>query len=349
MAGTLSVGEPGAKAKNGPVLSIVIPSFGLRRLDDVIQLLESIKNQREPNVEVIFVADKSQESEELAARVEEAATRLRLPTQVLRNQGKGGASRCRNLGILASRSEIVAILDDDVVLFPGWLEEMLKSYSTDPAVVGVTGPAIPLWEDKDMSWFPKEFYWMWGCTVWDWGEVREIRNVGGMNCSFKREALIQARLYLPTIGPTGGEENFRRFLGGEEVELSLRIRKLVPGSRIIYNPRIKVYHKVHRSRFTWRFMANRAFHFGYSKGFVEKLFRKHLADRTVLDLERDHLRHILLRMLPSLASELPRAPRSAARKAAVVLIGTLFTGLGYLAYWVKPYEAKDEWASSAQM
>ena len=110
----------------------------------------------------------------------------------------------------------------------------------------------------------------------------------------------------------------------------------MPAAKIIYNPEVKVYHKVHRSRFTWSFMMKRAFRFGYTKRYVERLFNDDFKDKPVLDLEREHLRHILLRMPPALVREFVRAPFDAWRKFAVALIGTVFTGLGYLAYFVRP-------------
>ncbi len=236
----------------------------------------------------------------------------------------------------------MGLVDDDTILFPGWAEEMLRSYSLDSAVVAVTGPALPLWEDPSMAWFPREFWWMWGGTVWDWDQVREIRNVGGMNCSFKKEALLATGLYRLHLGPKGGDERspWLRLGTGEEVELSLRIRRHLPGAKIIYNPRVRVYHKVYRSRFRWPFMAKRAFLFGYAKGHLERLFRDNFSHKPVLDLEREHLRRILLKMPLALAQEFPRDPASAFRKSAVALVGILFTGLGYLAYGLKPY--RDE-------
>jgi glycosyltransferase involved in cell wall biosynthesis len=325
-----------------PRLSIVVTSHTVGRLTDIQKLLASIQGQTCPQVETVFVAD---DSPELATRIEEYAASISLPVRVLLHRGETGVNFCRNAGIMASQGEVVGLVDDDVILFPDWGEEMLRSYSLDPGVIGVTGPAFPLWEDEAMAWFPKEFWWMWGCTVWDWDQVREIRNVGGMNCSFRREALLEAGLYDPRLGPKGGDERATWFYpSGEEVELSLRMRRRLPGASLIYNPRVQVYHKVYRSRFTWRFMAKRAFRFGYTKAHVEALFKDSFRNRPVLDLERNHLRHLLLRMPFSLARELPRSPRSTGRKLAVGLIGTLFTGLGYLAYFAKPYKEDERTA-----
>jgi len=331
--------EAEAAAKAG-VLSIVVTSFALDRLDDICELLASIKAQTYPHVETIFVAD---QSADLAERVRIYAERVALPIKVVINQGDAGVNVCRNMGIRAAHGEIVGLVDDDAVLFSDWAEAMVESYALVPSAVAVTGPAIPLWEDKRMSWFPREFYWMWGCTVWDWDEVREIRNVGGMNCSYKREALQQVDFYRPGLGPKGGEEKIGWFHpSGEEVELSLRLRSSLNGARIIYDPKVKTFHKVQKSRFALPFMVKRAFRFGYSKHFVEEMYNHGFLNGTVLNLERDHLRHILLKMPVALLKELPFSPLAVMRKSLVALIGTFFTGLGYLVYLVRPVRGTNE-------
>ena len=334
-----SMQETNASGEAG-VLSIVFTSYTLDRLDDICKLLASIKAQTYEPVETIFVAD---QSPELAERVRKYAERVALPVRVVLNKGDAGVNICRNIGIKAAQGEIVGLVDDDAVLFPDWAEAMVESYSLVPSVVAVTGPAIPLWEDKRMSWFPREFYWMWGCTVWEWDEVRPIRNVGGMNCSYRREALQQVDFYRPGLGPKGGEEKIGWFHpSGEEVELSLRLRRSLTGAQIIYDPRVKAFHKVQKSRFGVAFMVKRAFRFGYSKHFMERLFSHDFLDETVLNLERDHLWHILFKMPVSLFKEFPSSPLAVLRKSLVALIGTFFTGLGYLVYLIRPVRGTDE-------
>ncbi|RJQ30701.1 MAG: glycosyltransferase, partial [Peptococcaceae bacterium] len=230
------------------LLSIVFTSYTIERWKDIRDLLDSIREQTFPWIEVVFVANRGQE--QLMEKVEEYGRSRNMNLVTVLNKGRPGVNVRRNLGIERSAGQIVALVDDDVVLTGHWAEEMVKSYADD-SVIAVTGPAVPLWEKYSMSWFPREFYWMWGCTVWDWDDLREIRNVGGMNCSYRREALFKAGLYRPDIGPVG-KGCFKAgrwfFISGEEVEFCLRLRRAVAG-RIIYNPRVPVYHKVYAGQF----------------------------------------------------------------------------------------------------
>jgi len=77
--------------------------------------------------------------------------------KVILNDGKYGLSTARNVGIKHANGDIIVFVDDDVLLCPDWAEKMVEAYK-DNAIIGVTGPAFPLWEDASMAWFPKEFY-----------------------------------------------------------------------------------------------------------------------------------------------------------------------------------------------
>ncbi|OGO03796.1 MAG: hypothetical protein A2Y91_06080 [Chloroflexi bacterium RBG_13_54_8] len=167
--------------------------------------------------------------------------------------------------------------------------------------------------------------------------------MGGMNCSYKREALQQVDLYRQGLGPRGGEEKIGWFHpSGEEVELSLRLRKLLDGAQIIFDPKVRAFHKVQKSRFAWTFMVKRAFRFGYSKHFVEELFHDDFQNEPILDLEREHLWHVLFKMPLSLLRELPRSPLAVWRKSLVALAVTLFVGLGYGVYFLRPARGTNE-------
>jgi len=317
-----------------PLLSIVFATYTAERLKDVFDLLESIGRQTYPALETLAVVDRTAESAALAGALERYIKEHRTGNvRVLLNDGATGANASRNRGIEEAKGEIVAVVDDDVVLFPDWAGEMVDSYRLDSSIAGVTGPAFPLWEDRRMSWFPRELYWIWGGTVWEWNEVREIRNVGGMNCSFRREVLLAAGLYDAGIGPKEGFEQAGWFrLGGDEVELSLRIRRKFKEARIIYNPKVRIYHKAYSSRFNWRFIAKKSFRFGYTKHYIKELFQADFSGRPVLGMEYDHLRHMLLRVPVRLLKEFSGKPVLTGRRFLTILFSTFFTGLGYCAY-----------------
>lgn len=319
------------------LISIIITSYTMERLKDICELFDSIKAQTYPNIEVIFIAERSSE---LYEKVKEYGEKLELPRfKLLLNEGELGLSAARNLGVMNAKGEIIGFVDDDVLLLPEWAEEVTKSFEDD-SIIGVTGPAILLWEDKSMGkWFPNEFSWIVGGTSWEnWkDEIQDIRNVGGMNHAFKKEAFSKAGLYIKKIGFQESEKVKWNFPSGEEVELSLRVRK-VTGKRVVFNPRMKIYHKVPQTKTGLNVLAKRAYRLGYSRHMAKKLYSGSVKGKsTFLNPEHKVLRRILLRLFPNIFLEFFRHPSIAWMKFLVTFIGTFFTVLGYLVYFVKPF------------
>ena len=124
---------------------------------------------------------------------------------------------------------------------------------------------------------------------------------------------------------------------GEEVSLSLRVRA-VTKKRIVYNPKVKVHHKVGKARFNFGFMAKRAFLFGYTKQFIKHTFQNDFPNEKVLGMEFQHLRHILFKSTLDLMRKTFKNPAIAWRQLLVTIIGVFFTGLGYAVYIFKPYK-----------
>jgi glycosyltransferase involved in cell wall biosynthesis len=299
-------------------------------------------------LEVIFIAERSKE---LYERVKEYGEKiLGSKFQIIglninsehRTQnleygtfvnGESGASAARNLGIKHATSDVVAFVDDDVVLFPDWAEQMIKSYEND-SIIGATGPAYPLWEDESMSWFPEEFHWIISCTSWfNCDNIREVRNVWLENASFRREAFRLAGLLDTQLGPRDSMMGFKgrelkEKLISEEVEFSLRVKKKT-GKRIVYNPQVKVFHKVYNHRLKWKYIVQWSFWIGASKRKLKKLYDKTDIGMEPIEQEKQLLNRILFRLFPKTAKDVFKKPIPALRIILWGVIILFFVGLGY--------------------
>ena len=305
-----------------PLLSLVVTSYTTERLSDIYELLESIKNQTYENIEVLFVAERSQELYDKVKDYGETKNVTHL--KVLFNDGEPGLSAARNVGIGKATGDIIAFVDDDVVLFPEWAEDMVKAYDDD-SIIGVTGPAVPLWEDESMSWFPEEFYWIISCSDWaGWDKITVARSAWGMNMSFKREAFTSAGLFLNEFG-------YHKPMA-EDLEFSLRVKSKT-GKQILYNPQVRVWHRVHKYRLSWRFIAARSHHIGVSRHLLKKLYPK---DSSMFSLEGELLRRILKLPL-NIAKEAPRNPVLAWRKLSVTITALFFVAIGYYSPLLNPF------------
>lgn len=302
--------------------------------------MDSISAQTYSPLQLVFVAD---HSEELHQRVLSYARSMAVDAKILLHSGDlAGANVCRNVGIRAADGHIIGLIDDDAVLFPNWVEETVRIHSVRASMMALTGPAHPLWDEPAvMSWFPRELYFVWGCTVWEWNEERPIRNVGGMNCSFKRDALIAAGLYRPDIGPMAGEERIRWFHpSGEEIELSLRLRHLFQSlDCVLYSPKVQIFHRVQRDRFNAGFVLKRCFRFGYTRNFISQYTRQLGVElnEPVLHLEREHFKIIVRRIL-SHSKSFVREPVTTFRLLLTLVAGVIAVAVGYCAYPLKPYD-----------
>ena len=257
-----------------PLLSIVITSYTMERLRDVFQLLDSLKSQTYPNLEIIVVVERSTD---LLESIKEHISGHTMPSiRIIFNSGEQGLSAARNLGFTESNGNIIAFIDDDAFPCPEY---------GDDSIIGVTGPSIPLWENDNLAWVPEEFYWIIGASGYkEWTENREVRNVSGTNMSFKREAFTLAGLFSTDLGAIeGGGGLGKQKFSGEETEFCIRL-KTKSHKRIIYNPKVQVCHRVYKYRVTPRFIARRA----YSEGYTKAMFKKKYSNqngKSTLDVE----------------------------------------------------------------
>lgn len=322
-----------------PLLSTVITSYTIDRLNDIFELLDSIKAQTYNHTETILVVERSVE---LFDRIKQYAEEKAIPNvKVVFNHGEPGLSAARNLGVKEARGDIIAFIDDDALPSPNWAEETVKTYE-DKSVIGVTGPILPLWKDEPMDWFPDELDWILSCAAWsNITDKREVRNVFGTNMSFRREAFDSSGLFLTHLGAKGGGGTGKHELVGDETEFSIRVRRRT-GKRILYNPNIKAWHKVYKYRTTSPFIARRAYWEGYTKAMFNKTYRNNGSNEKLLGVEYRLLRRILGKLLPSILKGFLKNPTIAWHKLSVTIIALSFVALGYFSYLFQSFLGHKE-------
>jgi glycosyltransferase involved in cell wall biosynthesis len=312
-----------------PLVSIITTAYTMDRFRDLTELLDSLNAQTYKNTETLIVAERLPE---LAEGIRKYIAEKGYPgMRVLFNEGEWGLSSARNLAIDEAKGEIIAFVDDDALPFADWVEQAVKVYGEDSSVIGVTGPILPLWQDKSMDWFPRELYWIFSCTYWDMDKKVEVRNGYGTNLSFRREAFASGERFMTALGVRGWGQKGWQEPGAEEVEFSLRVRRRT-GRHIIYHPQVRVRHRVYRYRIRAGFIARRAYWEGYAKAMLNRWYRTNGKEEKVLSTEYELLRRILLRCLPQTLGHLFLQPSIAWRQLrAVFIVLSCVTG-GYLSY-----------------
>lgn len=308
-------------------LSIVITSYTTERLQDIYELLVSIKNQTYKNMETVYVVERS---EKLKDEVNNFISEKSIPNiQLVFCSKKLGLCAARNLGIRHARGKIVAFTDDDAVLSPEWAEEILNTFD-DEMVIGATGPATPLWENTPAPWFPQEFYWMLGCTDWVENHKRHpIRGAFGVNMSFRKEAFDTCR-FSENLGISAGANRSGKVgLLVDDLEFSLQVGRAT-NKTIIYNPKLKVQHKVYEYRLTHQYIRKQAYWQGYSKAILKKFYGKVSQEEQLITTEYRMLRRILFKLVPSTLKKSLSQPTYAWKTLNVIMSVLCHISIGYV-------------------
>jgi len=132
-----------------PLVSIVMPTYN--RASVINRSIQSVLDQTYKNWELIIVDDGSSDktAEQLSGILRHHADRIRF-IQLPTNQG---VSAARNVGLRASRGEIVGYLDSDNRWYPECLEIMTHALDREPeALSAYAGQEI--WEN--LSYFGSE-------------------------------------------------------------------------------------------------------------------------------------------------------------------------------------------------
>jgi len=296
-----------------PSTSVVVCAYTLDRWDDLSAAITSTGRQTRPALEILLVVD---HNAELLRRAEAAWPGIR----VMESTGPRGLSGARNTGVEAAAGEIVAFLDDDAAADEHWLEELVGPYQ-DERVVATGGYAEAAWEAGRPSWFPPEFDWVVGCSYRGLPtRSAPVRNPIGCNMSFRRSAVVEAGGFRAGVGRVGTLP-----VGGEETELSIRLRLLRPDIRIVYVPAARVRHRVPAARGAWAYFRSRCYQEGRSKALISSI-----AGRTpVLGTERSYVSRTLPSgVLAGLRDGL-RGDASGVARAFAIVAGLAMTTAGY--------------------
>lgn len=184
-------------------------------------------------------------------------------------ESKPGKSNALNSGIQAADADVLAFMDDDVIVEPTWLQNLTQILS-DSSYAGVGGKIVPQWKCAPPRWLPtKENHGLAPLVMFDLGEEAGPLDEPpfGTNMAFQRSVFDRYARFRTDLGPRPGSE-----IRSEDTEFGQRL--LNAGERLYYEPSAVVYHEVAEKRLQesfflrWTFDKARADirEFGIQKG-----------------------------------------------------------------------------------
>jgi GT2 family glycosyltransferase len=244
ISGIAQEGEPPcqhAEEGNFPFTSVVISTH--ERPGPLSLCIDSVLQTEYPSFEVLVVdnAPRSNATWDMLAERYPADPRVRYllePTP--------GASAGRNYGLRAATGEVVAFLDDDVLVDRLWLRSLVLGFQAAPGVACVTGLIVPAELETPAQAWIEEF------GGFDKGYQRQIFDLrefappdslypyavgkfgSGANAAFDPAVLRSVGGFDTALGPATPAR------GGEDIDAFLQI--ILAGYRLVYEPRSLVRH-----------------------------------------------------------------------------------------------------------
>lgn len=172
-----------------------------------------------------------------------------------------GKTFALNAGVREARGDILAFTDDDVILEPAWLENLVV-HLHGSEWAGAGGRTLPQQNFSPPRWLSlKGRYALAPLAIFDRGnEPGDLREAPfGVNMAYRKEVFTKYGGFRNDLGPRPGSTAPQK---SEDSEFGMRV--LAAGERLRYEPGAVLYHAVPENRVRkkyfqdWWFDKNRA-------------------------------------------------------------------------------------------
>lgn len=179
-----------------------------------------------------------------------------------------GKSYALNSGIHEARGDVLAFIDDDVIVERDWLHNLTTVLESNKWV-GVGGRILPANDFVSPHWLPLDGQYNMGgiLALFDLGEkpAELDRPPFGTNMAFQKNLFEKYGGFRLDLGPMPGCE-----LRNEDTEFGRRL--LAAGERLRYEPSAVVYHRVPENRLKKEYFLR--FCFDHGRAIVREVGRR---------------------------------------------------------------------------
>ena len=231
-----------------PRVTIAIPTYN--RANWLTQTLAGLTKQNYPAhlLEILIIDNNSPDStrDDVAA----FGNAPHPPKHIFETQQ--GANYARNRALAEAQGDIIVYGDDDILMGPDWLSELMQPFVTDPKVkIGaVAGEVVPVFPDGCPPWV-QSFHGPQALRA-DTGATHDAQVPMSANLAFRRDVLRELGGWDTNVGRKGG-----RVFGGEENGPIRRLRRA--GHEVWFAPKASVQHQMPAARTTLKYVKRHAF------------------------------------------------------------------------------------------
>jgi O-antigen biosynthesis protein len=218
-------------AAEHPVVSVIIPVYNNFRV--TYGCIASIaRNLPETPFELLVVDDGSSDETVLAGLILPDSVRIE------RLRSNGGFTAACNHGADAAKGEFLLFLNNDTLVQPGWLDELVKTFERSDGI-GIAGAQL-LFEDGKIQ-ETGGIVWRTG-NAWNWGRgsdpndprfryMRDADYVSGAALMIRRQLFLSLDGFDPYYAPAYYEDT----------DLAFRVREQA-GKRVVVQPASRIIH-----------------------------------------------------------------------------------------------------------
>lgn len=240
-----------------PVLTAIIPTRD--RSDILRDCLATLVNQDLSSgaLEILVVDDGSEtDLSDVVGTFAGSKAQLRYE-----RQEPAGLNVARNRGSEVAAGELLAYLDDDTLVSPGWAAAIVEAFDTD-ACDALSGRIDLELEGDEPRWLsPKLKVYLGELNLGDRPSSLTESLFRGGNSALLRRTFDRVGGYVPGLDRSGDS-----LLSNGDVEFAGRL--LRSGARLVYWPAAHLRHRVAAGRLSPQWFRRRAFAQGVSDGIV---------------------------------------------------------------------------------
>jgi glycosyltransferase involved in cell wall biosynthesis len=238
-------------------ISVVVSTYN--RCSMLRRTLESLLGECSSGipVEILVVDNNSTDSTGAFVRtlIAEGHSQLRYLSEP-----RQGVSYARNAGIINARSPIVAFVDDDVHVTPGWLRTINEVFEAHPDLECVGGRILPEWEAEPAPWLTRE-HWA-PLAIQDYGDGPFLVTTENRLCLTSGNLACRRHVFDRIGLWSTATQRIKDGIGSLEDEEFMR-RLWQAGAHVMYLPDLVAVTTVPRERLAKRY--HRRWHTGHGR------------------------------------------------------------------------------------